>query len=428
MGNRICLYYKYLIFIFLLLTLLFSGCTSIKKGIDRQLQNPILQNSLHGLMVMDAKTQKIVYKNNSSLYFTPASNVKIATFYSGLKLLPKNIPSLKYLVANDTLFVESTGDPTWLHPYFQDSTSIKWLKKHNNICLYLKNSEETRYGPGWAWEDYDTYFSPEKGTLPLYGNVVTISTGDSLSVIPRFFQDSISFIDDAPKRREEFNNRFYINPSEKDTVEVPFITSPQLTKQLLESVLGKKISTAHYLPEGEKKVLHGIETDSIYKQMLFESDNFLAEQLMITASSTISDTLSVHRAIAYMLENDLSNLEQQPRWVDGSGLSRYNLFTPQSFVQILRKIYTETPHERLFYLFPIWDASGTVEKWQDSTTEPFIFAKSGSLGNNYNLSGYVKTKSGKLLIFSFMNNHFKIPTSQIRSEIYIVLKKLYEDY
>jgi D-alanyl-D-alanine carboxypeptidase/D-alanyl-D-alanine-endopeptidase (penicillin-binding protein 4) len=154
----------------------------------------------------------------------------------------------------------------------------------------------------------------------------------------------------------------------------------------------------------------------------------LAEQLLITASSMISDTLGTRRAIDYMLENDLVDLEQKPRWVDGSGLSRYNLFTPRSFVQILEKLYEEVPEERLFSIMPMWGPHSTVKEWEDPTTEPFLFAKSGSVGNNYNLSGYVRTKSGKLLIFSFMNNHFRIPSLEIRNTIYNTLKELYEHY
>ncbi len=171
-----------------------------------------------------------------------------------------------------------------------------------------------------------------------------------------------------------------------------------------------------------------METDSIYKDMLFESDNFLAEQLLMVVSSTLSDSLSTKTAIDYILDNDLSDLEHSPRWVDGSGLSRYNLFTPKSFVQILQKLYDEIPEERLFAIFPIWDASGTIDTWRDTSIEPFVFAKSGSLGNNYNLSGYLKTKSGKWFIFSFMNNHFKVPTSEIQNTIYTTLKTLHDRY
>ncbi|RDY61164.1 D-alanyl-D-alanine carboxypeptidase [Flagellimonas nanhaiensis] len=418
---------KYLIIKILLILFLLQGCSPLRKSLDSNLHNSAFQNSLHGLVVLDADTKKTIYDHNGAVYFTPASNVKIATFYSCTQLIPKHVPSLKYLVDQDTLYIEGTGDPTWLHPYFHDTTTIDWLKKQQQIALYLNNTEETRYGPGWAWEDFDTYFSPEKGSLPLYGNVVSIAHTDSLKVLPRYFKDAVA-VQDHTKYRDEFFNRFYIAPMEEDTLEVPFITDQKLTKELLEQILDKKITITDEFPSGTKKIRYGMETDSIYKQMLLESDNFLAEQLMMMASSVLSDTLGTKRVITHSLENSLKDLQHEPRWVDGSGLSRYNLFTPRSMVEILQKLYIEIPQDHLFAILPMWDSSGTVEKWQDPDTAPFVFAKSGSLGNNYNLSGYVLTKSGKLLIFSFMNNHFRVPTSKIRDEIYSTLKKLHEDY
>jgi D-alanyl-D-alanine carboxypeptidase/D-alanyl-D-alanine-endopeptidase (penicillin-binding protein 4) len=408
---------------------LLSGCSSVRKNIRNHLHNESLKNSFHGLLIIDADSEKELFNTNADKYFTPASNTKLVTFYTGIKLLPKNIPSLHYVVANDTLFIEGTGDPSWLHPYLNDSTAIRWLKNQKNIALYTGNSDEPRFGPGWAWEDYDTYFSPEKSTLPLYGNVVTLSKSemDSLQVSPIEFLEYTAIKESAFKR-EEYQNRFYIDPEEQDTLEVPFIVNDSLTKLLLESVLQQKISLSDHFPDQPKQTLFGMETDSIYKYMLFKSDNFLAEQLLMIASSTLSDTLGTKRAIDYMLENGLSNLKQQPRWVDGSGLSRYNLFTPRSFVQILQKLHQEVPEDRLFALMPMWGSSNTVAKWDDPETEPFLFAKSGSVGNNYNLSGYVRTKSGKLLIFSFMNNHFRTPSQEIRNTIYTTLKELYQRY
>ena len=419
--------HKPLIYRLFYLFFLLSSCSSIKKTIRSNIGSDKLQNSFHGLVIIDADTHKEIYNYNSDKYFTPASNTKIVTFYTGLQLLPTNIPTLRYVVANDTLFVEGTGDPTWLHPYFQDSTAINWLKNQETIALYTKNHSEQRYGPGWAWEDYDTYFSPEKSTLPLYGNVVTISNTEGLNVSPEIFKNLTS-VKDTTLKRMEFRNQFYIAPTEQDTLEVPYVTSDSLTQKLLESAVGKKVFMSPHFPEGKKQTLYGIETDSIYKRMLFKSDNFLAEQLLLAASGILSDTLSTKNAIDYMLENDLSDLEDHPRWVDGSGLSRYNLFTPRFFVQILEKLHEEIPEERLFSIFPMWGPDSTVEQWEDPTTEPFLFAKSGSVGNNYNLSGYVKTKSGKLLIFSFMNNHFRVPSSEIRETIYATMKNLYENY
>ncbi|WP_421809698.1 D-alanyl-D-alanine carboxypeptidase [Flagellimonas sp.] len=417
-------YLKYSILISLFLTI---GCSSVKKTLNTQLQKDPLKNSFHGLVVVDAHSQKTIYDQNGDRYFLPASNTKVVTFYTGVKMLPKNIPTLKYAVANDTLFIEGTGDPSWLHPHLKDTTAIQWLKKQGTIALYLNNIEEDRYGPGWAWEDYDTYFSPERGSLPLYANVVTLSAVDSLQVSPSYFTENVS-LQKKPKSRVEFSNQFFIDPMEQDTLEVPYITDKNITKALLETVLEKEITLVDHFPDTPKQTLYGMETDSIYKQMLYKSDNFLAEQLLIAASSTISDTLGTQKAMDYMLEHDYSDLSQKPRWVDGSGLSRYNLFTPRSFVEILQKLHNEVPEERLFGIFPMWGPSSTVKEWEDPTTEPFLFAKSGSFGNNYNLSGYVKTKSGKLLIFSFMNNHFRIPSSEVRKTMYETLKELYLTY
>ncbi|TAI49839.1 D-alanyl-D-alanine carboxypeptidase [Flagellimonas allohymeniacidonis] len=402
-----------------------TGCGSSRLGkFEKTLNEGSLQNSFHGMVVFDTETQKTIYNSRGDSYFTPASNVKIFTLFTGISRLPQRMPALQYLEKGDTVFIKGTGDPSFLHPVLMDSTALHFLSSHKEIKVYLQNSKEDRYGPGWAWEDFDTYFSPEKGPLPLYGNVLTVSKGDSLQVYPEVFKDSVRLLPNGV-RRSEFKNEFYLNPKRKDTISIPYRTSEGLTQKLLSDVLQKEVVSIREYPEGDWKTLYGIETDTIYKLMMLDSDNFLAEQLLMTVSSTTSDTLSTSKSIRYMLDNDLKDLKQPPRWVDGSGLSRYNLFTPESMVQVLQKLYRELPEERLFTLFPLWDASGTIEEWSYPNTSPFIYAKSGSLGNNYNLSGYVKTKSGKILIFSSMNNHFRVPSSEVRSKIFEILLQLY---
>jgi D-alanyl-D-alanine carboxypeptidase/D-alanyl-D-alanine-endopeptidase (penicillin-binding protein 4) len=123
-----------------------------------------------------------------------------------------------------------------------------------------------------------------------------------------------------------------------------------------------------------------------------------------------------------MLENHLKDLKQLPRWVDGSGLSRYNLFSPESMVYVLSAMYSEFPKERLLNLFAEGGESGTLTDWYPGIPNPYIYAKTGSLGNNHNISGYLITKSGKTLIFSFMNNHFTIPASQIKKQMQLVFE------
>ena len=201
-----------------------------------------------------------------------------------------------------------------------------------------------------------------------------------------------------------------------------------LTKSLLEEVLLKKVNIVQKMPNEEKQVLYSVSSDSLFKRMMEVSDNFLAEQLLILSSSTLSDTLNSAKARKYIMDNYLQELEHPPRWVDGSGLSRYNLFTPGTMVYVLNKMYQEIPRERLFNFFPVGGLTGTLKGRFNGDDRPYIYAKTGSLGNNYCLSGYLITQSGKTLIFSFMNNHFTKSNSEVKQHMESIFEMIRDNY
>ena len=399
----------------------------IRKEITIGLNSELMTNQFTGFFLINADTKDTIYNYNGQKYFTPASNTKIFTLYTSLNLLPDHIPAMKYLVNNDTVYVEGTGDPTQLHPYFHDSTAIAFLKGHENIKLHQNNFISEKLGPGWAWDDYAYYYQVERTGFPLYGNVNTIYNDDTLHVVPSHFRDAIVDLDYKVGREAETNLFYYAN-GRKDTIEVPFRTDSTLTRMLLEEALGQKVANSNVMPEGEKSILYGVPSDSVYRRMMLLSDNFLAEQLLILASTTLSDTLDGARAQKYILDNQLAELQQPPRWVDGSGLSRYNLFTPQSMVHVLYKMYSDIPKQRLYNFFPVGGANGTLAQWFGGDQSPYIFAKSGSLGNNYCLSGYLLTASGKTLIFSFMNNHFIRPSEEIKKQMETIFESIRDSY
>ncbi|MEL6918282.1 MAG: D-alanyl-D-alanine carboxypeptidase, partial [Bacteroidota bacterium] len=151
----------------LLLLLVLVACKSTKfpvpaKKVDQRFTMDVFKNHFSGFILVDPQTKDTIYEHNSEKYFTPASNTKIVTLYTALKILPDKIPALTYMVKGDTLFVEGTGDPSLLHPYFQDSTAIHFLRDHAHIKLNPHNFQEEVFGPGWAWDDYQYKYSAER--------------------------------------------------------------------------------------------------------------------------------------------------------------------------------------------------------------------------------------------------------------------------
>jgi D-alanyl-D-alanine carboxypeptidase/D-alanyl-D-alanine-endopeptidase (penicillin-binding protein 4) len=164
-----------------------------------------------------------------------------------------------------------------------------------------------------------------------------------------------------------------------------------------------------------------------YEIMLKSSDNFLAEQLLINTSAKLSDHLNTSNTIVFMERLHFKHMTHKPIWRDGSGLSRYNLFTPRNMVELLDMIYDHLPEQDLFALLPEGGVSGTIKDWY-SGNPPYVFAKTGTLSNNHTLSGYIKTSSGRTVLFSFMNNNYPGSSASIKPQMENVLEWIRDNY
>ena len=227
--------------------------------------------------------------------------------------------------------------------------------------------------------------------------------------------------------RDFYANKFYINPK-KRSEKVPFIVNELVIEKTLSEILGKPVDMLKTPMTKEFRIFYSQKSDDVYREMMENSDNFLAEHLLILASSTLNGNLSSTQVIEYSKKNFLNDLNQKPEWYDGSGLSRYNLFTPQSFVQVLTKLYNEFPENRVFSIFPIGGKTGTIKNRYKDSVVPYIFAKTGTINNNVTLSGYLKTKSGRTLIFSLLNNNATKNLSSIRNENEKLLRLVRDNY
>ncbi|WP_128547402.1 D-alanyl-D-alanine carboxypeptidase/D-alanyl-D-alanine-endopeptidase [Larkinella soli] len=417
------------VFLFFLLT----GCSAYRP-IRRELeQNPRLTDHFTGFALYDPEKQEMVVAQNADRHFVPASNTKLFSFYAGLMTLGDSLPALRYVSRNDSLIFWGTGDPSLLNPNLPDTTALHFLRNRPERLVFSPgNFNARRFGPGWAWDDYNSYYSPEITPLPLYGNFVRFTSPDRvarLDVEPRIFRDSVTAVSSwkgsRDVRRDEFGNRFdrpqAVRPFRQD---VPFHWSPEVAARLLADTLHRPVTVAAIPPDRRAKTVYGLPADSLYKRMLQLSDNMLAEHLLLLCASG-QDTLDGTLAIRAALQKHLTDLPDPIKWVDGSGLSRYNLITPRTFVSLLQKIYRTVPQKRLFSLLA---ARGSMARGSTAGSAPFIFAKSGALTGAFNLSGYLVTRKGKVLLFSMMHNNFPGPVAEVRAQTIAFLTKIHERY
>lgn len=424
---------------FFLLIIILASCSSAKRlGLPKAFKATDEKFQDHtGFMLYDLEKKKTIYEFNSEKYFTPASNTKIFTFYTSLRIIGDSVPALKYVNRNDSLIFWGTGDPSFLYKFtYTNDRLYNFLKSQpNNLYFSSSNFHTAHFGPGWAWDDYNSAYSSERSPLPVYGNIFTVKkTGSVVSIQPSYFEKHFSIGNRKEKQeliREVHSNDFKIHPGVKSPQskewDVPMRLDQQLITDLLSDTLKRVVTPVHTTLPPLATPYYSIPADSLYRIMMQDSDNFIAEQLLLVCAGVVRDSLKPEIAIKYSIENYLNDLPDKPVWVDGSGLSRYNLFTPRSIVRLWEKIYEQVPRERLLPLLATGGVNGTVKNWYKAE-KPYFFGKTGTLSNNHTLSGFLITKSGKTLIFSFMNNNYVTPTSNIRKNMQEILYNIYTNY
>jgi D-alanyl-D-alanine carboxypeptidase/D-alanyl-D-alanine-endopeptidase (penicillin-binding protein 4) len=412
----------------------------IAKKVDRQFKASPVADQYHlGFALYDPADQHLIYGRNEDTYYTPASNTKLFTFYAGLKMIPDSIPSLRYVVQGDSLIFWGTGDPSFLQTELKGLKAYEFLKNSGKKLFFAPGRYSGNfYGKGWSWDDYNDYYQAEINELPVIDNLLRFQNQQNKLVVSPATLNNCVVLDSANRSGEFLVTRAFDQnlfkypnvpvPASYDQ-KVPYKTSTNLTLNLLTDTLRKPVGLIQMSMPESAKTIYNMASDSVFKAMLLPSDNFIAEQLLLVYSNQISADLNTGKAIAYVQQKYLSNLPGKPVWVDGSGLSRNNLFSPRDMVSVLDSIYRTIHNDkRLFSMLPAGGKSGTLKNAYPATDQPFVFGKTGSLSNIHNQSGYVVSKKGKVYIFSFMNNNFVLPTSAVRAEMARIMTYIHEQF
>jgi D-alanyl-D-alanine carboxypeptidase/D-alanyl-D-alanine-endopeptidase (penicillin-binding protein 4) len=430
----------------------------------------LLEDSLKGghlgILVVEAESGKVLAEHNSHKYFVPASNTKLLSMYAGLKYLPDSLVGLRYYDAGDTIYAFPSGDPSLLSADFETHPVYNWLSNVKKpVVMDGSKWRAERYGLGWTWGDYQASYQQERSALPVNGNMMplrftakgnssfyegqkqwTVKPSLQMGVLTdkkiwKLNAESVAYIYTPGARYNRINRAYAANAYEvsyngRDTVirtEIPYVTygiktgveilRAQLNKTERDVIISNnasarfEISAALSLAKENLKyqIIHSQPLDSLLRPMMHRSDNFYAEQTLLMASNEFLGYMSDRNMIDTLMKTEFKGMPDKPVWVDGSGLSRYNLLSPADFVWLLDKLRKEFSIERIKAILPTGNA-GTLTNYYTSLNGK-IFAKTGSLSGQLALSGYLYAKSGKLLLFSALVNNHNMEAPKVRRQI-----------
>jgi D-alanyl-D-alanine carboxypeptidase/D-alanyl-D-alanine-endopeptidase (penicillin-binding protein 4) len=393
---------------------------------------PALRPAQVGICLLDAASGRVLYERNACRYFTPASSTKILTLTSCLYMLRDSLPRLAHGRSEEGLvWAAGTGDPTFLHPKFE-----AWQPTPPPADLLYElpgGSAIAPLGPGWNWDDLGAYYAAETSTLPMYGNAVEV-----LSDAVRGWVIRPGFLDSLSRPASPEVNRPYREPfgrwiwmpegaaGESGTLTIPVWQASRLMPEVFRAQQGTRpvwtedgiLATA---PPAAHSLWYACPTDTVLRRMMHQSDNFLAEQLLLLCSVERYGAVHPSAVRSWVTDTLLPMIHPQPKWVDGSGLSRYNLNSPAFLARLLHTLWQTQDPSRLLDLFPEGGREGTLMGRYGHLK---VWAKSGSMTGVYCLSGFLAGDDGQMRVFSIMINGFICGQQPVRAAVEDLLTAL----
>jgi serine-type D-Ala-D-Ala carboxypeptidase/endopeptidase (penicillin-binding protein 4) len=445
---------KYIILgIFILTGSAFADNNSLDKAIDA-LVNKNLPNSFVGVTVKNSDG-KVFYTRNANRHFIPASNVKLFTCTAAMLDLGKDFKYTtafklyRALVSNGTLdgnlFIKFTGDPTYTtNELRQDLIKLKKLgisTIRGNVVLDNTAYSGSYYAPGMSYDDLGNSYAAPVSSLILDKNLLTLeikgsnNIGTPADILPNLQTRHFSIDNDivtAGKNRNgdnyaeitvqiDDNNKIKLSGSISSNYKYEKSIAIQNPVKYASKVVAyelrrcnitfdKKVISGKTPPNTDPIIVNASKSlPDLIKHALKESDNLYTDSFL--------KTMGVQRNGVGTYEKGLSVLEDMIRPIteirfrniklyDGSGLSRYNLVTPEQISQLLMAVYNnEELNEYIIGALPVSGVDGTLKnRMKTKGIKGSIKAKTGSMGGVSALSGYIFIDRKSPVIFSIIIN------------------------
>ena len=440
----------------------------IKSAID---QSGLTTNV--GIKIIALESGKQLYQLNSELLFMPASNNKLYTAAAALHYLGSDY-RFRTTVWTDSsdisngrvnkLILKGGGDPDLSLASIDSLVEITSRIVTSVDTLLIDNTrlDSTPNGEGWMWDEGSWWYAARIDAMTLNDNCIDIDIAPGIpgqapqvSINPptdyvtlnNFARTVSDTLDMRPLKIErhwwDFSNIFDLTgdillTGQRDTVYRNIEFPAQFTgKVFSEALIRQGISfdgpiIIDTLPPGARLLTEHI-SDSLsvsIRNFLKESDNLTGKLLVKTIGLETSGRqgnwqnglLAVKLFLNDVVAIDTTGL----RIADGSGVSRYNLTSPDQLVTVLQYVFNQSGFKSEYLAaLPLSGVDGTLEKrMSDDRAAGRILAKTGTLSGASCLSGYAFTKSGAPLAFSIMMNGYvgsSEPYRQLQDDICTIL-------
>ncbi|NJN73299.1 MAG: D-alanyl-D-alanine carboxypeptidase/D-alanyl-D-alanine-endopeptidase [Limnothrix sp. RL_2_0] len=425
------------------------------------INRPENQKAYWGIAVQNIETDQLIYANNAEKTFTPASTHKLLTTAAALAYFGSDyqFKTPIYTVGNaphlEKLIIKGVGNPTLTTQQLKNSLALLQTKGINHIDEIIVDDsyfQKSSINPTWEWSDLPWYYATSVNSLILNENIVTVTVSpneigkpaiiewsDAIAARQWNLQSSLMTTDTGEMRPTEptqtYGSNELITTGELSVDAEPqnwFLAIPDpsqyavetTAKLLLESGISINTMSVYHVeyPLDQAQLFTIIPSDSlgeIIRQTNQDSRNLFAEslrQILMSEAQNIPDLLT-----------DLGVDPNNYRLRDGSGLSRHNLATPMTFVQVLDGMAAHSEAAAYQNSLAIAATSGTLSRrFQDTPITGNFFGKTGSMTNVGALSGYLNIDGDRPIALSILVNQSEQSGSVIRRGIDDVVGAIYD--
>lgn len=424
----------------------------VDVNLNTMMTDPVLKNATWGFVIYDPKTKKIISSYNENSPLVPASTTKLLTTETALHLLGENyrwMTQLEYSgeidesgVLNGNLYIVGSGDPSlgtnkagaWSYKEivsdFVSGMTREGIKKVNGdiiIQTALFKGNISRLPENVVWLENNNYYLPVGTTREINpaNEKLIVKKGNNSASDKKYFYVS-----------PYANQMVYAEKYDGDGVlttkipDAPAFLANTFKATLVKSGVGVtgKVTprTTDAAPEASKMI-------SAYKSPTLSdiiyytnqrSDNGLAEALLKTVGfQKMGDQTSESgRIVVNEHLKDVAFDVEGLNYMDGSGLSRSNHVTPISQVKFLTSLMNQKYYKTYFDSLPIAGQTGTLKRMFIGEGNGQIFAKTGTLNKVKALTGYMKTNSGRTLVFSILVNNYSGSVDMVKNRIERILQ------